>query len=278
MIPKGRLIIIGGKEDKSENDSEMKKLNNDFSSNEILENIARDKKDRIEVITSATSEPESTQKDYQDTFDEIGYEDFGFIHFTKDQPINEDDLERLRAAKTIFFTGGDQERLYDALCDESIMTILKDKYFNDENCTIAGTSAGAMCIPQIMITNSLNAEAIIGDDIEIKQGLGLISNCIVDTHFVSRGRCSRLTHAILLNQELWGLGLGEDTALIIEKGTVASCIGSGMTVVISVKELGKTNIEFAEKGKPVYAENLKMHMLVKGCSIDLESGTMQADN
>ncbi|MCU7613499.1 cyanophycinase [Chryseobacterium sp. GMJ5] len=277
MIPKGSLIIIGGKEDKAENKSEMQTVNHDFSSNEILKDLVKDKKDRIEVITSASAEPESLEEDYRNTFNEIGYKNFGFIHFTKENPSQEDDIERIKNAKTVFFSGGDQERLYNSV-NRSFIDVLKNKYLHDEDFTIAGTSAGAMCIPEIMISEALNAEAMVGYDIELKKGFGLISKCIVDTHFVHRGRFGRLAHAVILNQEVWGLGLGEDTALLVKNGSLATCIGSGMATVISAEDLGKTNVKNVEKGEPVFAENLKVHILTDGCIIDLENRTIKMTN
>ena len=84
MNPKGKLLIIGGKEDRDDTDVEMKGKNREFASLEILKLLASDKNKRIEVITTASSEPESMRDTYQKTFDEIGYTNFGFMHISRD--------------------------------------------------------------------------------------------------------------------------------------------------------------------------------------------------
>ncbi|MEF9478491.1 Type 1 glutamine amidotransferase-like domain-containing protein [Chryseobacterium sp. 1B4] len=134
---------------------------------------------------------------------------------------------------------------------------------------IAGTSAGAMCMPKIVILEAVNGEAILEHDIDLDSGLGFIENCIIDTHFAHRARFGRLSHAVILHQECWGIGLGEDTALLIEEGHKATCKGSGSVWIINAKEIRQTNTETAKKGFPVYVENLKVHILTDNCKIDL---------
>ncbi|SMP35284.1 cyanophycinase [Chryseobacterium profundimaris] len=273
-VPKGKLLIIGGKEDRDGTDVEMKHRNKEFIPHEILKLLLKNKTDRIEVITTASSEPESMRETYAKTFKEIGYTNFGFIHFA--DKAEHEYLERIRKSKVVFFTGGDQKRICDEIRNTEICDILAEKYFNEENFIIAGTSAGAMCMPEIIICEAEKDEAILENDIRISSGLGFLSGCIVDTHFVHRGRFGRLAHAIMLHRECFGIGLGEDTALLIEEGKKAICKGSGMVIAISGKEIGKTNIETVEDGHPVYGENIKAHIITDGCSINLESGEFNA--
>ncbi|HEY4663629.1 MAG TPA: hypothetical protein VIG85_01480 [Comamonas sp.] len=84
-----------------------------------------------------------------------------------------------------------------------------------------------------------------------------------------------MAHAVILNPELWGIGLGEDTALIIEKDHKATCCGSGMVWLVNAKNLGQTNVKSADKGCPIYAENLQVHILTGSCTIDLNNNTFQ---
>ncbi|MFC7345638.1 cyanophycinase [Chryseobacterium zhengzhouense] len=269
MIPKGRLIIIGGKEDKDGSDPEMKSKNNNFSPKEILKLLVKSKDDRIEVITTATSDPEDMRETYTKTFKEIGYSNFDFLDICDDQIHADYHFKRIKEAKTIFFTGGDQEKICKTLEQSVITNLLKEKYRNEEDFTIAGTSAGAMCIPKIVIVEAVNGEAILEHDIEFDTGLGFLENCIIDTHFIHRARFGRLVHAVLLNRECWGIGLGEDTALVIEDGYNATCRGSGMVWLVDAENIGQTNVDSVEKGFPVYAENLKVHILTDHCKIDL---------
>lgn len=269
MIPKGRLIIIGGKEDKDGSDPEMKSKNNNFSPKEILKLLVKSKDDRIEVITTATFDPGDMRETYTKTFKEIGYSNFDFLDICDDQIHADYHFKRIKEAKTIFFTGGDQEKICKTLEQSVITDLLKEKYRNEGDFTIAGTSAGAMCIPKIVIVEAINGEAILEHDIEFDTGLGFLENCIIDTHFIHRARFGRLVHAVLLNRECWGIGLGEDTALVIEDGYNATCRGSGMVWLVDAENIGQTNVDSVEKGFPVYAENLKVHILTDHCKIDL---------
>ncbi|WBX97841.1 cyanophycinase [Chryseobacterium gambrini] len=276
MIPKGKLLIIGGKEDKDEPDSEMEKMNRDFIPQEILKLLIKSNDDRIEVITTASSEPESMVKTYNNIFNEIGFTNFDFLHFCEQQLHSDHYFKRIEAAKTVFFTGGDQNKICDELRQTAISDLLVQKYNNDEGFLIAGTSAGAMCMPKIIISQAVNGEAMLDCDIKLDYGLGLIDNCIIDTHFIHRGRFGRLTHSVILHPDHWGIGLGEDTALVIHDGNIAKCIGSGMVIMICAQDILQTNSQTVKHGEPIYAENLKVHILTDGCSINFKNGDFKA--
>lgn len=275
MVPKGRLIIIGGKEDKVHDDLEMEEKNKDFKPNEILKLIVAEKGDRIEVITTATAEPKSTEDTYSEIFKNLGYINFGFLYITNDKKSNPDVLERINNAKTIFFSGGDQCKICNVLKDTAVANLIYEKYQSENQFTVAGTSAGAMCMSEIMIGAAVNGEAMLSHDLDLEKGLGFL-NCIVDTHFVHRGRFGRLAHAVVLNPKLLGLGLGEDTALMVENGTNAVCHGSGMVVVINARGVMQTNAKQVESGQPIYAENITVNILTDGCRLNLSDGTFQA--
>lgn len=271
MKAKGKLLIIGGHEDRSDNEVEMKKVNNNFSPYEILRLLAVSENDRIEVVTAASSEPDSLRKTYHETFSKLGYTNVGFLHLNEEDIEN--DCQRISKAKTVFFTGGDQNRICEKLTKSPAMKVLKEKYFSEKEFMVAGTSAGAMCLPEIIICEAENGEAIVGNDLTLGSGLGLLKNSIVDTHFVERGRFGRLAHAVLQHQQLYGIGLGEDTALLIENDK-AVCRGSGMVMVLNAENITKTNVDTVKKGYPVYAENLKVNMLTDGCSLDFSDGSI----
>ncbi|MDQ1161487.1 cyanophycinase [Chryseobacterium sp. SORGH_AS 447] len=273
MDPKGKLLIIGGNEDKEGNKVPIQDDNKDFSPYQILGLLAASHDDRIEVITSASSEPESLRETYAKTFAEIGYTNVGFIHLLKE---NADKYyDRLSNAKTVFFTGGDQNRICKEIRETSVAALLMKKYLNEEGFMIAGTSAGAMCMPEHIICDALDEEAILENDLTIGSGLGFLKNCIVDTHFVNRGRIGRLAHAVTLRRECLGIGLGEDTALLIENGSHAVCKGSGMVMVLNPRQIQHTNCGSVEKGHPVFVDNVILSILTDGCRISLSSGQLE---
>ena len=106
-------------------------------------------------------------------------------------------------------------------------------------------------------------------------GLGLLDHCVVDTHFVRRGRFARLAHALLLNPRYLGVGLGEDSALLIEHGYRATCLGTGMVVLMDASKVSDTNIAEVDDQKAIFAIGLRGSLLIKGCRIDLNDRSLE---
>jgi cyanophycinase len=152
--------------------------------------------------------------------------------------------------------------------------VIKEKYLKDKNFIVAGTSAGAMAIPKLMIYEGGKHEAMLKEDLKIASRLGILDLCIVDTHFIKRGRFGRLAHAVVMNPETLGIGLGEDTALIIKNGYDAECRGSGMVVIIDGNEILKTNVTEIEDNDPIFVKNLKVDLLIKGNKFSIKERKM----
>jgi cyanophycinase len=275
MTPKGTILLIGGAEDKEDGQSpEMKTANKDFKKFEILKELipANGKRNkRIEIITTASSMPDEMNRTYATAFRKIGFKEIGFIKIeTKNEARENDYSDRIRAAHAVLFTGGDQFTLSSILGGTAVVKAIKDKYTEDKDFVIAGSSAGAMVMSKIMIYEGGVTEALLKGDVKMSSGLGILDSCIVDTHFIKRGRFARLANAIIMNPEDIGIGLGEDTALIIRKGVSAECCGSGSVTIIDGNDITCTNIADAEDETPVFVENLRVHLLSKGCRFSLK--------
>lgn len=265
-------MIIGGAEERKGQDPEEGAAPS--KTYEVLKNLLPEERydNRIEVVTCATSVPEEFEKIYEKTFEEIGYTNFGFLHAKdKIEARNGDLYKRIEHAQTVFFTGGDQLTLSTILAGTDMIRLIKQKYQEERDFLVAGTSAGAMALSTTMIASGGVTEALLGADIQTASGLAFIENCIIDTHFIKRGRFSRLAHAIVLNPGNLGIGLGEDAALLICKGDQAKCIGSGMVILIDGSDIRRTNISEATSGDPIYIENLRVHFLVEGCEVSLKN-------
>jgi cyanophycinase len=274
MKPKGTVLIIGGGEDKEGNNSpDIKGKNRDFKEFEILQELQPNghKKKRIEIITTASEVPAEMEKMYKAAFRKLGYSNTGFLRVEdKLQARDPDCCKRIEAAHAVLFTGGDQFTLSTILGGTIPVKIIKEKYLHDEDFIVAGTSAGAMAMPKIMIYEGGVNEAMLKDDLKMSSGLGIFDTCIIDTHFIKRGRFGRLANAVIMNPESLGIGLGEDTSLLIRNGTDAVCKGSGMVTIIDGNDIGQTNITEAEKDCPIFVENLKIHLLTDGCRFSIK--------
>lgn len=275
MAPKGRLLIIGGAEDKGdEHDSLVTREKNiAFQDFEILKKLLpanTSKKSSIVVVTTASKVPAEVKRKYEASFKKIGFSNAHFINATtREEAHNLEFLDRIEEAGTVMFSGGDQLRLMTILGGTPLIAAIYERYQNDAGFTVAGTSAGAMIMPHVTIYEEKNHEALLKGDVKVGGGFGFMDGSIVDTHFIKRGRFARLAHAVLMNPSCFGIGLGEDTMMEIINGEEALVLGSGMVVIIDGQGIRKTNIMDAESHEPVYVEDLNVHLLVRGCRFNI---------
>ncbi|MBI2720803.1 MAG: cyanophycinase [Bacteroidetes bacterium] len=270
MTPKGKLLIIGGAEDKGpiRIRPQIKSKNKDFVDYEILTNLippSTSKFNRIEIITTASQQPFKTGNMYIRSFKKAGYHNVSHMSIeNKEELKNPSLITRIENADTVFFSGGDQFRLSTIIAGSELMQVIMKRYMKDENFLLAGTSAGAMAMGRLMIYHAENNEAMLKGHVKITYGLEVLDSCIVDTHFVKRGRFGRLAQAVAMNPLSLGIGIGEDTALLITKGNDATCIGSGMVIIIDGTKIRYNSVNVVEDDYPLGIEGLKVHMLARG--------------
>jgi len=230
--PKGKLVIIGGSVDRgsfSESPDDLKR-NLKFFEKGILKRItvesAKNNLSRFEIITTASSIPEEVGDEYVKAFAQLDVMSVGVLNIkTREEANSPENIERLKNADVVMFTGGDQLRLTSIFGGTAFHSLLLEKYEN-ENFIISGTSAGAAASSNNMIYQGSSQEALLKGEVKITGGLGFINNVIIDTHFVQRGRIGRLLYACASNPVNLGIGLGEDTGLLITKGIDMEAIGS----------------------------------------------------
>lgn len=273
MAPKGTLFIIGGHEDKGFTGETPEILENETHPNHFeilgsLISVAPRGHQIIEIIAAASSIPEEMEEMYINAYKNAGFDKVNAMRIDTEADARKDELvQRINNAHAVFFTGGDQKRLLSLVGNTPLLDAVKNRYYTDKDFIVAGTSAGAMSIPAAMLSRGIIEEAILKTDIEMSTGMGLIDGLIVDTHFIKRGRFGRLAYAVALHATTHtGLGIGEDTALIITNGNEARCQGSGMVIVIDGSSMGATNIAEADEHTPIAMENLKVHILTDGCA------------
>ncbi|WP_439883059.1 cyanophycinase [Pontibacter sp. MBLB2868] len=273
--PKGKLIAVGGNEDKGTypNPKSKKKYYLDFFELGILKRFLQEipnKKPHIEVITTASMIPIEVGERYASAFGILGCENANMMHIREEEEAHERAyIERIRKADGVMFSGGDQSRIARIFRNTEILEILIDRYQNEE-FVIAGTSAGAMAMSKVMIKGGSAPESLLRGSVKVGEGLDLIDEVIIDTHFVTRGRFGRLIEAVVTHTKIVGIGLGEDTGVLITEGHMVETIGSNLVVIVDGHQVGYTNITEVEKGRPVAIENVVMHVLAKGNIYDIE--------
>lgn len=283
MAPKGKLIVIGGAVDKGsfteKNYEKEIEKNFNFFERGILKRVITESThkidSRIEVITTASQVPEEVGNEYLKAFSYLSANNVGVLGIKTREDANAPDvIARLEKADVLMFTGGDQLRLTSVLGGTAFHRVLLSKY-NTEKVVITGTSAGAAACSNNMIYQGSAHEALLKGEVKITSGLGLINNVIFDTHFVHRGRIGRLFQAVVSNPIALGVGLGEDTGLLITDGNTMEAIGSGLVIIVDGRFINDTNITDIELGEPISIENLVVHVMTKGCLYDLSNHTLK---
>ncbi|MBP3193993.1 cyanophycinase [Natronogracilivirga saccharolytica] len=261
--PKGTLIAIGGNEQKK-----IKKTDESFYSHFgegfILQDIINNSEvsePRIEVITSASEIPEVVGQNYKDSFLRLGVDNVGILDIRdRDEAEKSSTLDRINSSDIILFSGGNQSKISHIFRDTLAHQLICKRYQN-ENVTIAGTSAGAVVMSEEMISGGRNGTIIRKNDLEMGKGLGLISEIIFDSHFINRHRFGRLAEAVALHPEKLGVGLGEDTGVLIKEGNLLEIIGSGIVVIFDGSNLYYNQYDKLKKRIPLSLANLTVHLL-----------------
>ena len=271
MSIKGTLIPIGGNEDKGNGESERYTL--EYIQEGILSRVVKESGGPdalIIVIPTASSIPVEVSHNYIEAFDKLGCKNVHIMDIRKREDAdNPEFLKMMQKADCVMFSGGDQSKIVKYIGGTRLDEIIKDKYQN-EQFVIAGTSAGAMCMGEEMITGGGIQEAFTKGATHMGKGMGFISNFIIDSHFIRRGRFGRLAEAVARFPLLIGIGLSEDTGLVIKNGNECEVIGSGMVILFDPRNLIHNNQNVVKEGSPMSITNLKIHILANGDELNIK--------
>lgn len=221
----GHLFIIGGGE---KTEGLMK---------ELLRISAVGEMDYVIILPMSSEEPDSSVIFAQEDFASVGIKKVVGFNFTENGPVTQSRIDSIVKAKLIFITGGDQTRFMKVVGKGPVNKAIHDAYKNGS--TIAGTSAGAAVMSKKMITgNALKYPEYTGkystiepENIEITEGLGLVTTIIVDQHFIKRQRMNRLLAVSIENPNETCIGIDESTAIVIT-GNSFTVAGENQVIVL----------------------------------------------
>lgn len=272
--PKGVLIAVGGAEDKGE-EERIKNKRLDFFEEGILKQIltlsGKKANPRIELITTASSIPDEVALVYKKAFRRLGCDDIGHLKLlNREDADSRKVLDRLEKCNCILFSGGDQLKLCSALGGTEFIELVRERY-EEEHFVIAGTSAGAAAMSNTMICGGNENRAFMKGEVELSIGFGLLPHVIIDTHFDARGRFGRLVQAIAAQPGSIGVGLDEDTGIVVEKGMRIRAIGSSSVVIVDGSNVLYNNIASIKNGMPLSLSNIHVHVLSRSDAFDLQS-------
>lgn len=263
-VPNGILMLIGGAEKKVSLDNTHKEGKVDLSVLEKFVSLIETENPVIELVTTASSsDVEESYEIYKRSFSSIRPCTVNHIHHQNREDINEDVEARINNAHAVFFAGGDQLRLTSIYGGTHFMFLLKQRYIF-ENLIIAGTSAGAMALSTPMIFYGTGANEMIAGRVKITTGFEFLRDVCVDTHFVERGRFVRMAQVIATNPTNIGLGIEEDTAVIVHDGIKATVVGRGVIIVVDGKRCRDNNIAEFDEEKNITIKDLNVSILSDG--------------
>ena len=250
--PKGKLVIIGG----GSRPSAMV--------DRIIKESGIDKSGYAVILPMSSAEPDSAIYYSGKQFIEKGLKNIYGLNFIKGEVLTTSKVDSIRNAKMIYISGGDQNRFMDIVAGTAIEKAIHESYA--KGSVIAGTSAGAAVMSKMMITGSELKHSdyastfrnIDADNIEIKTGLGFLTNVIIDQHFVKRSRYNRLISAVIEHPEMLGIGIDEATAILVS-GNTAEIIGDSQVIVLKNPK-GSKNIH----GDKLGAHDLQLHIYLPG--------------
>lgn len=257
-VPKGILVAVGGAEDKEDDMVVLRR---------VLEEV-RGEAERVEVVAAASREPREASAPYLRAFKEMGIRTVDWLALADANEANDDrTVRRLAEADVVYFTGGDQVKLARTLRGSEALRTILARY--GEGAVIAGTSAGAAALSQTMLARGTPEEGLNKGNVKTEPGLGLMAHGVIDTHFLQRGRFARLLEVVTHDPRLTGIGISEDTAIVVREGVKLEVVGSDNVIIFDGSEVLHTNADEADRGEVLVMARAIVHALAAGCHYDL---------
>ncbi len=252
----GNLVLIGGAEERN---GKMPVLRR------VMElNRAR----TVVVIPTASSYPVGLGDDYYYAFRDMGADNvYVFDIRSVAEAGKKEYLEKITHADVIFFTGGDQVKLVEIIKPTRLFAKIKKQWM--AGATIAGTSAGAAAASNPLIYDG-DEDGFTKGVVKFGEGFGFVKNITIDTHFTERNRIYRLSQFLLSGKSHRGIGIGENTAVIIAPDHTMEVIGSGMVTVINTKRATFSNYEYVDNYRPLTANGINTGFLHSGTFFNLQ--------
>ncbi len=249
----GHLVIIGGHEDRK-HDKEILTRFVELSGGENA---------RIVVITAASKVADEMWEMYDKAFGDLGVRQRVHLSLESRQDANDEEKVRMVAeADGIFMTGGDQKRLLAIIggttLDAEMHTALKLR-----GACIGGTSAGASAMSGHMLAQGKTDLLPEKGAVSLGAGLGFLHKVVIDQHFSERQRLARLLSVVAQNPYLMGIGIDEDTALVVERGRGIEVLGEGSVTVVDGRNMNTNMADIREHATPELID-VRLHLLPAG--------------
>jgi cyanophycinase len=258
---KGLLFLIGGGEDRS-------------GEKKVLRHLIQKTHSRcIVIIPTASNYPRDIERSYTEVFRDLGVDDITCLDIRyADEADRDEHFEAINQTDLIFFGGGDQAKLVKRLIKTRLFELIKTR-FETEELHVAGTSAGASAAGHPVFYNG-NRQGLKKGSIKYIDGFRLIDGVAIDTHFTNRNRLPRLCQMLVTGQCKKGIGLDEDTGIMIDPLQRFTVIGSGKVTVANSVGVSGSNYNAITKGDIIRFNNLRIGSLPPGTVFSIKRWTI----
>lgn len=252
----GHLVVIGGREDRTGN--------MDILSRYVQ--LAGGERARVAIIPAASFEPEACWSSYEEAFKKLGVKERMLVNIScREDAAAQDRLDQLGRADAVFITGGDQKRLLSLIGGTPFDFAMHDAFTSRGIC-IGGTSAGASAMSEHMLAESTRESSLPQKGmVHLAAGFGFMPRVIVDQHFSERGRLARLLSVVAQNPYLLGVGIDENTALVVQRGVGIEIIGDGTVTLVDGTHMS-SNFPDVDDHEPLEILNVLLHLLPSGAN------------
>ena len=256
---KGHLVVIGGAED---HDGECVILSR-------FVELCGGASARIAVLTCASEFPQESGRQYARVFQRLGVESVELVGIhTRGEAAAADATQPIKHCTGVFFTGGCQLRICTILGGTPVEKLLKERH--RKGLVVGGTSAGAAMMSDMMIARGDSQTHPSVGIVELGYGLGFINDAVIDQHFAQRGRLGRLLSAVAQHPRHVGIGIDEDTALIVQN-RVAEVIGRGSVTIVDMHDSSFSDLaQQTSRTDCLALWNIRLHVLPAKYGFDLK--------
>lgn len=249
----GHLVVVGGAEDRLQDRAVWHRF----------VDLCGGSQANILLCTAASGDPDGAWEGYQPLLRGLGLTQVQHLRITSAEEANSASAtDQILAADGVFLTGGDQRRLMERLWETAAARALH-LAFHVRGCTVGGTSAGAAVMSRAMLAIGTATPRPEKDVVSLDIGLGLVPRAIVDQHFNERGRLGRLMSAIAQRPDLLGVGIDEDTALVITRDQGIEVVGHGNVTLVDGRRM-ETNARDLGPEEQLEMLGLQLHALPAG--------------
>ncbi len=259
-VKRGPLMAIGGAEDK-------------VGSRRVLRHFMRlagDGEARVVVLPVASSFTAEVGERYQALFEDLGAARVNVIDVaTREEALNPALAEVLRDATGVFLSGGNQVKITTLLGGTPLATAIRHRHAH--GAIVGGTSAGASVLSQHMIAFGRSGGSPEQRMVSLAPGLGLTNRLVIDQHFRQRDRLGRLMSAVATNPFLIGVGVDEDTAIVLNNHNVLEVVGQHSVTIVDGAEITYTDIHHVKQYGSVSAHNMRVSVLTNGQHYDVHA-------